>query len=145
IAYDSTANNDVTEQIPHFAPITSGGYSVFCATSTGFMGFTQRPFLVIRIGLCSFSGKLCAAWKGETGDDRLFYSEFNGSAWTTQATIAGNSSVGPGLAVLGSSLFAAWKGEHSDERLFFAAITGAQAQIPVVAGSIGPSLGAFGS
>ena len=97
IAYDSTANNDVTEQIPHFAPITSGGNSVFCATSTGFMGFTQRRVPVIRVGLCTFNGKLYAAWKGETGDDRLFYSPFNGSAWAPQTVIAGNSSVGPGL------------------------------------------------
>jgi hypothetical protein len=41
IAYDSTLQGDVTEQIPHFAPITSGGNSVFCGTSTGFIGFTQ--------------------------------------------------------------------------------------------------------
>ena len=43
IIYDSTVNNDVTEEIPHFAPITSGGNSVFCATSKGFMAFTQFP------------------------------------------------------------------------------------------------------
>jgi hypothetical protein len=41
VAYDSTAHNDITEQIPHFTPITSGGNSVFCTTSKGFMGFTQ--------------------------------------------------------------------------------------------------------
>jgi hypothetical protein len=41
VAYDSTAHNDVSEEIPHFAPITSGGNSVFCTTSKGFMGFTQ--------------------------------------------------------------------------------------------------------
>jgi hypothetical protein len=43
IAYDSTVNNDVTEEIPHFAPITSGGNSVLCGTCTGFMAFTQFP------------------------------------------------------------------------------------------------------
>jgi hypothetical protein len=41
IAYDSTVGNDISEQIPHFSPITSGGNSVFAATSKGFMGFTQ--------------------------------------------------------------------------------------------------------
>jgi hypothetical protein len=42
IAYDSTVGNDISkEEIPHFAPITSGGNSVFVATSKGFMGFTQ--------------------------------------------------------------------------------------------------------
>jgi hypothetical protein len=66
IAYDSTATNDVTEQIPHFAPITSGGYSVFCVTSAGFMGFTQRAVPVVKVSSCAFNGKLYAAWKGET-------------------------------------------------------------------------------
>ncbi len=41
VGYDSTAHNDVTEEIPHFTPITSGANSVFCATSKGFIGFTQ--------------------------------------------------------------------------------------------------------
>ena len=43
VAYDSTATNDISEEIPHFTPITSGGNSVFCTTSKGFMGFTQFP------------------------------------------------------------------------------------------------------
>jgi hypothetical protein len=43
IAYDSTVNNEVSEEIPHFAPITSGGNSVLCGTSKGFMAFTQFP------------------------------------------------------------------------------------------------------
>jgi hypothetical protein len=41
IAYDSTTGNDIKGEIRHFAPITSGGNSVFVATSKGFMGFTQ--------------------------------------------------------------------------------------------------------
>jgi hypothetical protein len=41
VAYDSTVHGDVTEEIPHFCPITSGGHSVFCTTSKGFIGFTQ--------------------------------------------------------------------------------------------------------
>jgi hypothetical protein len=41
VAYDSTVNHDIDEEIPHFTPITSGGNSIFCTTSTGFMGFTQ--------------------------------------------------------------------------------------------------------
>jgi hypothetical protein len=41
IAYDSTTGNDINKEIRHFAPITSGGNSVFVATSQGFMGFTQ--------------------------------------------------------------------------------------------------------
>jgi hypothetical protein len=41
VAYDSTTHNEISEQIPHFTPITSGANSVFCTTSKGFMGFTQ--------------------------------------------------------------------------------------------------------
>lgn len=43
IVYDSTTHNDVTEEIPHFAPITSGGNSVFVGTKDGFIGLTQFP------------------------------------------------------------------------------------------------------
>ena len=43
IAYDLTATNDINEDVPHFAHITSGGNSVFCPTTKGFMGFTQFP------------------------------------------------------------------------------------------------------
>ena len=104
-------------------------------------------------GLSSYNGKLYAAWKGEVGDDRLFYSSFDGNTWTSQVTLAGNSSVGPALAAsLGGSMFAAWKGEHSDERLFFMKYTGnawqQQQQIACSnnvfpASSVGPSLAVF--
>jgi hypothetical protein len=98
-------------------------------------------------GLCNYNGELYGAWKGEVGDDRLFSSQFNGSKWSAQATIGGNSSTGPALAVLGGSMYAAWKGEHSDERLFFIKLTGstwsAQEQIPVALSSVGPSLAEF--
>jgi hypothetical protein len=39
IVYDS--GSDVSEGLPHFAAITSGGNSIFCPTVTGFIGFTQ--------------------------------------------------------------------------------------------------------
>ena len=46
-------------------------------------------------------------------------------------------------------MYAAWKGEDDDQRLWFASFDGtkwsAQAQIPAVASSIGPSLAGFGS
>ncbi len=98
-------------------------------------------------GLCSYGGKLYAAWKGEAGDDRLFYSSFDGRGWAGSTVLAGNSSVGPALAPFGASMFVAWKGEHSDERLFYAALTGttwsAPALIPGASSSVGPSLASF--
>jgi hypothetical protein len=41
IVYDSDNSKEVTEVIPNFTAITSGGNSVFAPTQTGFMGFTQ--------------------------------------------------------------------------------------------------------
>jgi hypothetical protein len=41
VVYDSTVNGDIDETVPHFAPLTSGGKSVFVPTSVGFMGFAQ--------------------------------------------------------------------------------------------------------
>jgi hypothetical protein len=99
--------------------------------------------------LCNYNGLLYAAWKGEVGDDRLFYSSFNGATWAPQTTIPGNSSVGPSLAVYGGAMYAIWKGEHSDERIFYAKfLNGAwqpQVMIPGVASSTGPSLAPMGN
>lgn len=103
----------------------------------------------IQQGVCGYGAGAFAAWKGEVGDDRLFFSQFNGTKWTPQATIGGNSSVGPALAVLGNSMYGAWKGENSDERLFYIKLTGStwstQQVIPGVASSVGPSLATLGS
>jgi hypothetical protein len=65
------------------------------------------------------ANNLYAAWKGETGDDRLFCAVFNGTIWQSRPMIPGNSSTGPSLAFLNGKLFAAWKGEHDDKRLFY--------------------------
>jgi hypothetical protein len=99
--------------------------------------------------LCNFNGLLYAAWKGEVGDDRLFYSSFNGTTWTPQTLIPGNSSAGPSLAVFGSAMYAAWKGEGSDERIFYSKFAGGawqpQVLIAGIASSTGPSLAAMGN
>ena len=98
-------------------------------------------------GLQGFNSKPYAAWKGEVGDDRLFFAAFDGTTWGEPKTIPGNSSVGLGLAVFKGRIYAAWKGEEADQRLFFASFDGvnwsAQAQIPGVGSSIGPELAEF--
>ena len=106
-------------------------------------------------GLASTGGYLYAAWKGEPGDDRLFYSRWNGSGkWApaspmASGTVGGNTSAGPSLGVLGTSLYAAWKGEWSDPRLFFAKFNGTtwenQIQIPNAYSDVGPALCALSS
>jgi hypothetical protein len=64
-------------------------------------------------GLCGSGSGVCAAWKGEVGDDRLFFGTFDGTKWDLPGnTIPGNSSVGPALAAMANGLiYAAWKGE----------------------------------
>ena len=72
-------------------------------------------------GLCG-SDSLYAAWKGEVGDVRLFFSKLDGGTWKGQGNvIPGNSSVGPSLAATDDGrIWAAWKGEGNDQRLFYA-------------------------
>jgi hypothetical protein len=106
----------------------------------------------INQGLCGSGSKLYAAWKGEMGDERLFYSVFDGNTWSAQKTIPGNSGIGPGLAATsGGTIVAAWKGEHTDDRLFFASYSPSSQswsnaqQIAGASSSIGPSLTAIGN
>jgi hypothetical protein len=99
-------------------------------------------------GLTSNNGKLYAMWKGEPGDDRLFFSSWSGTgAWAPAVTVAGATSVGPSMAVFNGNVYAAWKGEWSDPRLFFASFNGStwgpQAQIPNVYSDVGPALAAY--
>ena len=104
-------------------------------------------------GLCDHDGFLYALWKGETGDDRLFWSALvegpdNTSVWQPQQAFGGNSSHGPSAAALGNTMVVAWKGEFGDERLFYLTVGSGgwsqQQDIPNVASSHGPSLAAFG-
>ncbi len=101
-------------------------------------------------GLAECNGRLYAMWKGEPGDDRIFYSSWSGSgAWLPQVALAGNTSHGPALANFAGTLVAAWKGEWSDPRLFFTKLNGStwepQAQIKGVYSDVGPSLAQVGS
>jgi hypothetical protein len=94
----------------------------------------------------AFNKQLVAAWKGESNDDRLFYSTYQNGDWAPAATIPGNSSVGPALAAVGDVVYAAWKGEQDDERLFYSSFNGtAWSGQQVIPGnsSVGPSLAKF--
>lgn len=99
--------------------------------------------------LCEYNGYLYALWKGMTGDERMFYSRFDGTHWTDQQPFAGSTSVGPSAATYGGRLFVAWKGQRDDQRLFWLQIDGERwyDQAPIGASfnsSHGPSLSAFG-
>jgi hypothetical protein len=101
-------------------------------------------------GLSSYNHRLYAAWKGESNDDRLFFTYLNGTTWEPQAQIpAGGSGTGPSLAAVGNALYAAWKGEQDDHRLFYSSFDGsnwsAQQNLPSGNSSVGPSLGVVGT
>ncbi len=82
-------------------------------------GTSEGPSLAV------YNGLLYAVWKGEYADQTMWWSTYNGSAWTPQKQIPGVwSSVGPGLAVFGNKLFMAWKGMNGDERIWYTAYNG---------------------
>ena len=46
----------------------------------------------IQQGLCSYDGRLFAAWKNE-GDDDQFFSQFNGATWSPLGSHRGKTSL----------------------------------------------------
>ncbi|HEY6886814.1 MAG TPA: C1 family peptidase [Solirubrobacter sp.] len=99
-------------------------------------------------GLASFNSRLYAVWKGVHGDDSMWWSSYNGSAWAPQQRIPGvGSSVGPTVAVFNGRLYAAWKGMGTDQGIYWSSFDGhawaAQQRIGGVATSVGPSLAVF--
>jgi hypothetical protein len=107
-------------------------------------------------GLANFNSSLFAAWKGVEGDERIWWSLFDGQQWSQQqrinhpgSTNGPGTSVGPSLAAFYGALFAAWKGVEGDERIWVSTSSAlgdwsAQQQSPGVGTSVGPSLAAFG-
>jgi hypothetical protein len=102
----------------------------------------------LHLGLASVGNELLATWKGEYGDDRLFYSTFDGTSWTGQLNEPNvGSNVGPTATPFNNRAFAAWKGAGTDQGLYWSTFDGAgwapQQNIPGVGSSIGPSVAAF--
>ncbi len=98
--------------------------------------------------LAVFQNRLYAAWKGVKGDQRMFWSSFDGNTWTPQQVgIGGGTSQGPSLAVFQDRLYAAWKGVEGDQRMFWSSFDGNTwtPQQPGIGGgtSVGPSLAVF--
>jgi hypothetical protein len=102
-------------------------------------------------GLINLNGELVAAFKGEPGDDRIFYSTWKGTGnWSNAArTIPGNTSAGPSLGIYNGSAYAAWKGEYSDPRLFTSKYSGSswdpKVQIPNAYSDNGAAIAQYGS
>jgi hypothetical protein len=79
-------------------------------------------------------------------DDRLFYSSFDGHAWSGEGQMIGNSSTAPSLAVFNGRLFGAHVGEPGDVRWWYSHFDGntwSAEHTGVGLSSAGPSLAAF--
>jgi hypothetical protein len=96
------------------------------------------------------------AWKGESNDQGIYFSSFDGHTWAAQQKVQGVfTSVGPSLAALYNvgplvgNLYMAWKGIQGDQQMYFSSFDGTnwapQQKIYGIATSSRPSLGAFGS
>jgi hypothetical protein len=75
--------------------------------------------------LAASNSVLYAAWKGVPGDNRMFWSTFNGANWSPERQGVGvGTSDGPSLALLNGVLYAAWKGVPGDTRMFWSTFDG---------------------
>ena len=100
-------------------------------------------------GLAVFDNRLYMAWKGIEHDQRIWFSSFNGAAWTPQQFVSGvATSCGVSLAVFSGRLYMAWKGMNADEGIWYSSFDGSswvpQKLVGGVATSTGPSLAVFG-
>jgi hypothetical protein len=71
--------------------------------------------------LAVFNRRLYMAWKGSDGDQRIWWSNFDGNHWAAQQSVPAPvaTSVKPSLAVFNGRLDMAWKGSDGDERIWW--------------------------
>lgn len=88
-------------------------------------GTAVGPSLAVyAVGLPPADDRLFAAWRGVEGDERMFWSMFDGHSWSPQQEgVGGGSAVRPALAAFRGKLYAAWKGVRGDDRMFWSRIT----------------------
>ncbi len=142
-----------------FRDITTGGNGAYNAgpgwdACTGYGSIDGNDLLTalrgvgLPVALSAFDGKLYMAWKGEERDERIFFSDFNGSTWTPQRQVPGvGTNSGVALAVFEGKLYMAWKGEEEDQGIYWSSFNGtswaAQKEVPGVASSTGPRIAVF--
>jgi len=111
------------------------------------VGTTVGPSLAV------YKNKLYAAWKGIKGDDGIYWSAFDGTAWSAfgpaQAKVPNvGTNWAPSIAAIESNqedkLYAAWAGINN-EGIYWSTFDGtnwaAQQKIPYDQGVAGPSIG----
>jgi hypothetical protein len=83
------------------------------------VGSSRGPSLAV------FNNTLYAVWKGESGDQGIYFSTFNGTSWAAQKAIPNvGTSVGAGVAVFNNALYACWKGESGDQAIYYTEFNG---------------------
>jgi len=71
------------------------------------------------VAMAEFNGKLFMAGKGVAGDERIWYSWYDGEKWQEPMPGPGWTSCGVALAVHAGKLFMAWKGMGNDQDIWF--------------------------
>ena len=71
------------------------------------------------VAMAEFNGKLFMAGKGTDGDERIWYSWYDGEKWQEPMAGPGWTSCGVALAVHAGKLFMAWKGMGNDQDIWF--------------------------
>jgi hypothetical protein len=65
-------------------------------------------------------GVIYMAWKGIEGDDRIWWSTFDGEAWDDQHLVLGAGTIdGPASVPYLGRLFLFWKGLEGDNTVWF--------------------------
>jgi len=138
----TSGSNGAYASVPGWDAVTGLGSVVGTAMATALEGIGLPP------GLAVFNSKLYMAWKGIEFDERIFFNDFTGSAWTPQQLVGGvGTSAGVSLAVFNGQLYMAWKGLGADQGIYYSHYNGATwAQQQLVGGvgtSTGPRLAVF--
>jgi hypothetical protein len=70
--------------------------------------------------------KLFMAWKGDGGDDRIYYSTFNGTAWSPKEAmpLTASSIDGPSVTFAHGYVYVVWTGSGDDESIMVSAFNG---------------------
>lgn len=109
------------DQALHFAINPGGAGWRGAAAPVGWSA--HRPAL---IAFGPTAASLIAAWRGMDADQSLWWSRFDGRAWTPQQLIPGvASSHGPALVQDGDKLRMVWKGAGDDRNIWTATFDGA--------------------
>ena len=90
------------------------------------------------VGLAAYNGDLYLAWTGQSSPYKVWYSAFNGTSWTAQASIPSTSSAGfaysgTPLAAYQGTLYASWVTGTSE--LEYATFNNAPTRLPCAHGA----------